>query len=179
MEEYLRRKTLLIGDVGSGKTIFLVEFLKFLIENSYSDDVTIIDIAPSRIHGVGGSIREYTEHVLMVRYLRLERVWAPRLMGKTKEEVLKYAEENRSSIEPLIDTYLSNPTRILLVNDLTIYLHAGDVNRIMDLINMAETFMATAYEGEKLKDDKNSGITERERKLLNILKEKVDIIKRF
>lgn len=179
MEEFLKKKTLLVGDVGSGKTAFLAEFLKFLIEKGYSDDITIIDIAPSRIHGVGGSVREYTEYVLRVRYLRLERVWAPRLMGKTREEVLKYAEENRINIEPLINTYLSNPTKILLVNDLTIYLHAGDVTRIIDLINTAETFMATAYEGEKLKDDKNSGITERERKLLNLLKEKVDIIKRF
>lgn len=179
MKEFLGRKTLLTGDVGSGKTRFLVEFLKFLIENGYSDDVTIIDIAPSRIHGVGGAIREYTEHVLMVRYLRGERIWAPRLIGKNREEILKYAEENRISIEPLIDMYLSNPTKILLVNDLTIYLHAGDVTRIIELIHIAETFMATAYEGEKLKDDKNSGITERERKLLDILKEKVDIIKRF
>ncbi len=179
MEEFLGKKTLLVGEVGTGKTLFLVEFLKFLVENGYSDEVTIIDMAPVRIHGVGGSISEYTDLVLYVRYLKSEKVWAPRLMGRNKEEVLRFAEENRRNIEPLITMYLSNPTRILLVNDLTIYLHAGEVSRIMELIDVAETFMATAYEGVKLEDDKGSGITEKERRSLSILKEKVSIVKKF
>lgn len=179
MEEFLGKKTLLIGEVGTGKTLFLVEFLKFLVENGYSDEVTIIDMAPVRIHGVGGSISEYTDLVLYVRYLKSEKVWAPRLMGRNKEEVLRFAEENRRNIEPLITTYLSNPTRILLVNDLTIYLHAGDISRIIELIDVAETFMATAYEGVRLEDDKGSGITDKERRSLSILKEKVSIVKKF
>lgn len=179
MKEFLGKKTLLVGDVGSGKTSFLVEFLKYLVESNYSDDVTVIDMAPPRTHGVGGAIRDYTDYVSRIRYLRLDKIWAPRLMGKNKEEVLRYAEENRTRIESLINIYLSNPSRILLVNDLTIYLHAGELDKIFELFNTAETFMATAYEGVRLEDDKNSGITERERKLLNILKEKVDIVKRF
>ncbi|MEM3398745.1 MAG: hypothetical protein QW724_04495 [Nitrososphaerota archaeon] len=179
MKEFLGKKTLLVGDVGSGKTSFLAEFLKYLIENNYSDDVTVIDIAPARIQGIGGAIRDYTDYVSRIRYLRSERIWAPRLIGKNREEVLRYAEENRTNIEPLINVYLSNPSRILLMNDLTIYLHAGDVERVLELMNTAETFMATAYEGIRLEEDKNSGITERERRLLNILKEKADIVKKF
>lgn len=179
MKEHIGKKTLLIGDVGSGKTVYLVEFLKFLVENGYSDEVTIIDMAPVRIRGVGGSVAEYTEAVLNVRYLKSEKVWAPRIVGKNREEVLKFAEENRRNIEPLIIAYLSNPTRILLVNDLTIYLHSGDVNRVIELADAAETFMATAYEGARLEDDKGSGITERERSLLNILKKKMDIVKKL
>ncbi len=179
MEEFLGKKTLLVGEVGTGKTLFLVEFLKFLVENGYSNDVTIIDMAPVRIQGVGGSMSEYTDLVLYVRYLKSEKVWAPRLLGRNKEEVLKFAEENRRNIEPLITTYLSNPTRILLVNDLSIYLHAGNISKIMELIDVAETFMATAYEGRRLEDDKGSGITEKERRLLSILKDNVDIVKKF
>lgn len=179
MKEFLGKKTLLVGDVNSGKTSFLVEFLKYLVENNYSNDVTVIDMAPPKLHGVGGAIRDYTDYFSRIRYLRIERIWAPRLMGKNKEEVLRYAEENRINIEPLLNIYSSNPSRILLVNDLTIYLHAGDVERILELLNLAETFMATAYEGIRLQDDKNSSITERERRLLNILKEKVDIVKKF
>ncbi|MEN2974032.1 MAG: hypothetical protein ABDH32_00440 [Candidatus Caldarchaeales archaeon] len=179
MREFLDKKTLLSGEAGSGKTKFIVNFLKFLVDNGYGKDTTVIDMAPSKIYGIGGSMREYTDIVSNTRYLKPENIWPPRLLGKDRLEVLKYSEENMKSLTPLIDEYLSNPTSILLVNDLTIYLHAGDIEKILKLIDVPKTFMATAYEGVRLEDDKGSGITERERRLLNILKKKMDNVLKF
>ena len=79
----------------------------------------------------------------------------------------------------MIEEYLRNPTEILLINDLTIYLHAGEVEDIIQLINISNTFTATAYEGEKLADDKGSGITDRERRSLDRLKGLVDEVLRL
>ncbi|MCS7126277.1 MAG: hypothetical protein NZ929_05130 [Aigarchaeota archaeon] len=179
MEEFLDKKTLVLGEVGTGKTTFLIRFLEFLIENSYSRDVTVIDMAPSKNYGVGGAIVEYTDIVLNVKYLRPSNIWPPRLLGRDKIEVLKYSEENVKNLEPLIEEFISNPTKILLINDLTIYLHAGDIEKIFKVIDLSRTFMATAYEGVKLEDDKGSSITEKERRLLNMLKKRVDNIVKF
>jgi hypothetical protein len=44
------------------------------------------------------------------------------------------------------------------------------------VLEAAETFVATCYEGERLSDDRGSGITAIERTRLNELKERVDIV---
>lgn len=178
MRNFLGRKTLILGEAGSGKTKLLADFLEFLVEDGHGDDVTVLDMAPPRMQGVGGTLKDQTDLVTKVRYLRPERIWAPRLMGRSMEEVLNYAEDNRRMLDPLIDLVLSSPTKILLVNDLTIYLHRGDVEKVCRLIDASSTFMATGYEGARLEDDKGSGITRRERELLKFLERKVDIVLR-
>jgi hypothetical protein len=44
------------------------------------------------------------------------------------------------------------------------------------VLEAAETFVATCYEGERLSDDKGSGITAIERTRLDELKGRVDIV---
>ncbi|MEM4676105.1 MAG: hypothetical protein QXM12_07435, partial [Nitrososphaerota archaeon] len=91
-----------------------------------------------------------------------------------KDEVMSLAEKNREAIEPLLKGFLSKPTRILFINDLTIYLHAGDPELLEKCIEVSETFVGTAYYGTKLQDDKGSGITLRERMLAERIMKKVD-----
>ena len=172
-EKFIGRKILIVGEIGSGKTLLLSRFLDELVRSGLKDEVTVIEMAPNRGE-VGGTIENYTRNVLIVRYLKPWRIIPPRMMGKNREEVINYARLNMLALKPLIEEYLRDPTEILLINDLTIYLHAGEVEDIIQLINISKTFAATAYEGEKLADDKGSGITDRERRSLNRLKEFVD-----
>ena len=173
-DEWVGKKVLIMGEAGTGKTRILARFLEHLILKMNPDEITVIDMAPRQINDVGGLMEDYTPSVWKVRYLRPWRVIPPRLKGETREEVLRYAVQNKLAIDPLIDEYLANPTPTLLINDITIYLHAGDIEKIKRIMGESETFTATAYSGVKLHDDKGSSITKREMESLRKLTELVD-----
>jgi hypothetical protein len=170
----LGRKTLIVGEAGTGKSHLLARILEIMVEALGLEEITVIDMAPFRFSGIGGKLRELTESVRRVRYLTDDRIAPPRLAGRNATEVLKLAERNASLIRSLLLEFLKMPTRILLVNDLTIYLHAGDPSLLEEVLMAAETFIATCYEGERLSDDKGSGITAIERTRLDELKGRVD-----
>lgn len=157
-----------MGETGRGKTRLTARLLEELVSALGPDKVTAIDMAPTAVPGFA-RLSAYTRVVERVRYLAPPVVRAPRLEGRSAEEVLALAEENRVAIEPLLDAYLSDPTPALVINDLTIYLHAGSVDKILRCAENAETFLANAYSGRALSDDKGSGVTERERRLLEVL----------
>ena len=177
-QRFIGRKTIIVGEIGSGKTLLLSRFLDQLVRSGLKDRVTVIEMAPN-MGGVGGTVENYTRNVTCVKYLKPWRIIPPRTMGRNRDEVIRYARLNMLALKPLIEEYLRNPTEILLINDLTIYLHAGEVEDIIQLINISNTFTATAYEGEKLADDKGSGITDKERRSLDRLKELVDEVLRL
>ncbi|MEM4020828.1 MAG: hypothetical protein QXI18_00415 [Nitrososphaerota archaeon] len=174
-EKLLDRRVLICGEVGAGKTRLLASFLKFLVDRELGGDVTVIDLAPG-YGDIGRPVESYYPEVKMLRYMRPGRIYPPRLLGRSREEVLRYAEINLLEARKLLEDYVRAPSRILLINDLTIYLHAGDPDDILRLLDLCETFAATAYEGEALEDDKGSGITMRERRGLSRIKEHMDII---
>lgn len=169
------RRALICGEIGTGKTRLLTSFLEFLVSAGLGDEVAVIDLAPE-YGDVGRSMESYYPEVGMLRYMRPSRIYPPRLLGRSRDEVLQYAEMNLIKARKLLENYLRSPTRILLINDLTIYLHAGDPDDIIRVLNFCETFAATAYEGEVLEDDRGSGITMRERRGLSRIKEHVNII---
>ena len=174
-DKLLGRRVLICGEVGVGKTRLLTSFLRFLIDRGLGGDVTIIDLAPE-CGGVGRSVESYYLGVRGLRYMRPSRVYPPRLLGRDAHEVIHYAEMNLMEARRLLENYARSPTRILLVNDLTIYLHVGDPDDILRLLDLCETFVATAYEGMALEDDKGSGVTAREKHGLSRIKEYMDVI---
>ncbi len=169
VKEILNKRILIIGEVGSGKTFLTARMVELLCSHGFSRDVTIIDMAPERKHGVGGRIRDFLSRKLAVRYLAPVRIYPPRTLARNRKEVLEYAYMNYTALKPLLDRYIREPTRILVINDLTIYLHAGPLEDIVECLEKSKTLIANAYYGSKLVQDYGSGITEREKKLLENL----------
>ncbi|RLE73441.1 MAG: hypothetical protein DRJ37_00225 [Thermoprotei archaeon] len=169
VEEILSKRILILGEVGSGKTFLTAKIVEFLCSHGFFKDITIIDMAPERKHGVGGRIRDFLSQRLAVRYLAPSRIYPPRTLGRNKREVLEYAYMNYMALKSLIDRFIKEPTRILVINDLTIYLHAGPLEDIVECFEKSETLIANAYYGFKLIQDYGSGVTEREKKLLESL----------
>ena len=163
------KKVLILGEVGSGKTLLATRLLKELMSLFDAKEITVIDMAPEAKGEVGGRISDYVDSIDRVRYLSPKKVYTPRISGASCEQVLKYAELNRKAIEPLLDEFSRNPTRILIINDITLYLHIGRLERILVCINEAETVVATAYRGSKLAEDHGSGISVRERRAAEAL----------
>lgn len=175
----LGRKILILGDVGSGKTRLTAQILDSLLKEASVDDITIIDMSPTTITWIGGRLSSYTPNALKVRYLAPEVVRAPRIEGKNKDEVINLAEFNKKVIDPLLHEFIRRPTSILFINDLSIYLHAGGVEMIIECLELSNTIVANSYYGQSLLDDKGSGVSTRERKSLEELTYRFDDVLRL
>ncbi len=162
-------KVLILGESGSGKTAVLARLLEEAVLLEFANSITLIDLAPARHGNIGGKVTDYTRVAGKVRYLTDHDIKPPRVIGKSREEVLRLANHNMKIGNRLLKDYENSPTATLMINDLTIYLHSGDLGDVLRCIEMASTFIATAYGGSRLSDDKGSGVAERERQLVEEL----------
>jgi len=169
----LGKRTLIVGDVGSGKTRYTAKILKSLLLSR--EEVTVIDMGPEK-RGVGLSLTRYVDIPSWVRYLRPKSLRAPRLEGRDANEVLRLAKYNSEVIRPFLLRYLEEPTPILVINDLSIYLQAGPIEDILDCIRASSTFLGNAYYGSSLAEDKGSEISDRERVLVEEFMREMDYV---
>lgn len=166
------KKVLILGDVGVGKTALTAKLLDEAVSLRLSRSIAVLDLAPTvsiGSLGIGGSMRGFSVSLGSVRYIRPAVIRAPRLEGKSGKEVLELAEINAQVIDRPLTELIGEPSSILFINDLTLYLHAGEPRRIQELLDGVETGIVNAYMGERLREDRGSGISEREEKALKII----------
>ena len=175
-KEILGKKVLILGETGSGKTRLAAKLLREFAILINPEKITVIDFAPQRMGEIGGKITDYLSISREIKYLSPKNVYTPRLAGKSPEQVLRYAELNRKNMEPLLDEFIHNITDILVVNDVTLYLHFGKLETVLKCVRSAQTFLATAYYGSKLANDLGTGISSRERKLTDELASFMDLV---
>jgi len=174
-KEILGKKVLILGEAGSGKTKLAARLLLELMMLVNSEEITVIDLAPQRLGEIGGKLTDYVNITGGVRYLSPKNVYTPRLAGILPEQVLHYAELNRKSMKPLFNKFIRNVTEVLLLNDITLYLHLGKLETVLKCAKMAKTFLATAYYGSKLAEDLGTGISSIERQLTDQLATFMDL----
>ncbi len=172
--EILGLKTLIIGEVGTGKTRVLAELLEQLVAEGHAREMTVIDLAPPRMGKIGGTLTEYTKLPSETVYLRPDRIYAPRTQACNLDDVIRYAKHNAENARILFKQYMENPRPLLAINDLTIFLHAGELDELLNIIRISRTFIGTAYYGSSLAEDYGSGISRRERLLVEELKHHMD-----
>ena len=168
VDEFLGKSTLIIGDVGVGKTKLTARIVEKLLKDGHGKDITLIDFAPIPVSScakrVGRRITEYVD-VEQVKYLTSNSITAPRLTAKSADELVEIIEKNRRLTELLLKKYLISPTSILTINDVTIYLHAGKLDTIEKCVSKSESFIGNAYYGAFFKNDLETGVSAREKKL--------------
>jgi hypothetical protein len=177
-EDFILKRTLIVGDVGVGKTRMTIQILGDALAKGYSKDITIIDMAPGSLvyedRKIGGSISEMIELPREVRYLKPSMVWAPRLSARSPGELLSMVEANRISIEPLLREFVESPTSILFINDVSIYLQSGCYKAVIEALEASKTFIGNGYYGGSLSFDYGTGISRVERYLMDLLIKKMD-----
>lgn len=143
---YLHKKTLIKGDVNTGKTAKTISILQSFLLAGYREKVAIIDLSPREKKGVGGKMP--LSAVSGVFYLTAD-IHAPRLEGKDEGEILFFAKKNAATIETLFDACLNREKEknILFVNDATLYLQAGDIMRFFRVLESASTWVVNVFEG--------------------------------
>lgn len=173
--DILGKKVLILGEAGSGKTRLAAKLFQELAMLISPEEITVVDLAPRKVGGIGGKLTDYVEISSGVRYLSPKNVYTPRFAGQSFEQVLHYAQLNRENMEPLLNTFIQNPTKVLIINDVTLYLHLGKLETVLSCVSLAKTFLATAYYGSKLANDLGTGISAKERQLINRLARLLDL----
>jgi len=173
--DILGKKVLILGEAGSGKTRLAAKLFQELTTLINPEEITVIDLAPRKAGAIGGELTDYVEISSVVRHLSPKNVYTPRLAGQSPEQVLHYAQLNRENMEPLLNTFIQNPTKVLIINDVTLYLHLGKLETVLSCVRLANTFLATAYYGSKLANDLGTGISANERQLVDKLARFLDL----
>lgn len=154
-ESFLHKRTLIVGDVNSGKTTLTQEILDAFCREGVGGSILVLDLAPrippeiaarKGLSGVGGSLSPPA--VSRLRYLR-PTLLPPRLMSQTQDEAVELARRNLETIEQLMGrSHLESET--VFLNDVSIYLQAGSARKLLSWLEAFRTVVANGYMGERL-----------------------------
>lgn len=169
IKDLLNKRTVIIGDVNSGKTQYTLNIIREFLTSGIRD-IAILDLAPEKVREIGGKM--IPPEAPEILYMTTEIV-APRLTGSGDDEIQMLARENKQTIEKLFDTYLQNPQDIIFVNDVTLYLHAGSVDRLNQVLSTATTQVLNAYYGTTFLE---SLLSRREKEQVDVLLKQCDIL---
>ena len=170
IKPYFDKRTLILGDVNSGKTEKTRRILQAFVRAGYAEQVTVLDLSPDPVGHIGGKIIVPPGQPLLHF---APTIFAPRLSGKNPDDVRHLAFQNARAIEKLFPEMKRRKRKILFINDATLYFHAGDLSRFMALLDMADTQVINAYWGDTFPD---SALTQREKRLTLELKKTCDEI---
>lgn len=144
--DFLDKRTIIVGEVNSGKTAFLGAVLDEFLKAGQAD-IAVIDLAPDRFRGIGGKMSG--PGLARVRYYS-PPVVPPRLRGRSEVEVEALAEANARRIESILARYLQEPARVLFINDVSLFLQARDAAALLGYIESTPTVIMNGYQGASL-----------------------------
>jgi hypothetical protein len=157
-KNYIGHRTLLYGEMNTGKTYITAKFIDFLLDFNLFDpkEISILDFAPKflDVNGlkVGGKILDFSEKSIECNYLRLYgEIIPPRLNANNKQELFENICHNYKITTQMLELYKRQQTKVLIMNDISIYLHIGNKNTLLNAINSAHTFFGNSYYGIKIK----------------------------
>ncbi len=173
---FIGEQTLLYGETNRGKTQSTANFVQFLVESKKipPKEITILDFAPNLeiIKGkkIGGRIEDYYTLSFLCNNLTFDGVIIPpRLKSTSRKELYDNICKNYKKSSSIMEKYIDHPTPILIINDVSIYLHLGSKKTLLNLIKQAKTFFGNTYSGDS--------IISKTTKLLSILeRKKVDFL---
>lgn len=172
-QEYDGRRTLIIGDVNSGKTRLTENVLAAWTAQGRARDITVLDLAPQTRKGIGGRIT--LPEGFQGAYLAAA-ITPPRLIATTEEEAEMLARANAEAVEPLLRDRRLAAGRILIINDVTLYLQAGVYEHLLQVIRSVATVLINAYYGHSFPDYR---LSRRERRLTDRLIQDCDRVIRL
>ncbi len=171
--DFLEQRTLIIGDVNTGKTRETVRILAGWVAANPTPLMTVLDLAPEPLHGIGGRL---TLPAGFTGRYRFADIVPPRLTGRTAEEIDRLATANARTADRLFEKILKTPHPFLVINDASLYLQAGDYSRLAELMASATTVLINAYYGTRFRDHP---ISRRERRLTERLMQDCDRVIRM
>jgi hypothetical protein len=160
IDSFKGKKTLIVGDINTGKTARTVKILQHGLSAGWGPFITVIDLAPDAMGGVGGKIK--MPELEGLQYFTGPIV-PPRLTATDTDQAQLLAQANARAIDRLFEQFNAHPSKILFVNDASLYLQAGAMTRFQAVMEKAETVVMNAYLGNSFPD---SALTRREKRMI-------------
>ncbi|MFW9826941.1 MAG: hypothetical protein ACFFEY_04895 [Candidatus Thorarchaeota archaeon] len=180
-DELIGYKTILYGDTNTRKTFYTSKFIQYLIElkNIQPKEISILDFAPPSLKikdlKIGGKIEDFYEHSINCNNIYFKGdIIPPRLKAINKKELYENACKNYKKTSKILHKFTENPTSILIINDISIYLHIGSKNLLLDSIKKPTTFFGNTYYGSSIKSNFTSLFSLREKRLIEYLIKRMD-----
>lgn len=158
--DFIGRHTLLYGETNTKKTFYTAKFVQFLIESKdfSPKEISILDFAPNFKYvdniKFGGKIEDYYKNSIECNNIKFEgEIIPPRLTANNKKELYEYACQNYKKTNDILVRYNEKPTSVLIINDVSIYLHLGNNRFLLKTIDKATTFLGNSYYGKSIKKD--------------------------
>ena len=174
------KSILIIGEVGTGKTRLTQQLMNEAIEMGVKG-ITVIDLAPKAINvngsSIGGLLLEKPDQ--RIRYMAPKEIKTPRLTARNAEELLELADKNKLEIDIILNAFNMTPSEVLFVNDVSIYLQRGELEKLLGAFSRAKTVVANGYLGERLREDFSTGVSLRERSLILKMADRMDKVIRL
>ncbi len=152
-EKFRGRKTIIAGEVNSGKTTLTALLLDSFLLTGSREPAAVLDLAPEiptdipgrrGLDGVGGCLLVPPGHGVL--YLR-PRLVPPRLTARNEKEAFSLAEDNLAAVEALLDSQDPGRWQVLFINDASLYLQAGTAEGLFGRLEKSGTVVANGYLG--------------------------------
>ncbi len=180
-ENCIGNHTLLYGETDTKKTYYTAKFVQFLIETKKMNpkEISILDFAPPNewINNIkiGGKIVDFYENSIICNNFYFKGdIIPPRLNARNKKELYKNACKNFKKTFNILKIFSKKPTKILIINDISIYLHIGNKKLLLDSIKRSNTFFGNSYYGSSIKSDFNNVFSLREKRLVEYFSKKIE-----
>jgi len=180
-DELIDHHTLLYGETNTNKTYQTSIFVQFLLESKRVSpkDISILEFAPNSMIvknlKIGGKIQDFYENSLICKNILFNgEIIPPRLHSSNRTELYQNACENFKKTSEILHLFKNNPTSVLIINDISLYLHIGNVKLLLEAINKSNTFFGNSYYGSSIKRDYATLFSLREKRQVEYLIKKVE-----
>ena len=180
-DDFIGAHTILYGEANTKKTYYTAKFVQYLtdIKKINPKEISILDFAPqlSNIRGlkIGGKIEDFFPQSIRCNNILFEgEIIPPRLNANNKNELYQYAQMNYEKTFEILEIFNEEPTSILIINDISIYLQLGDKKYILDTIKQASTFFGNTYYGSSIKRNFAKIFSKNEKRSVKFLIKRVD-----
>ena len=154
MPEIVGKRIIITGEINTGKTTLSRDLLESLCRSGLSSRIVVVDMAPEipektaagrSMRGIGGKLTPLAGTAYFAAFLR-----PPRLTAHCEEEAIFIARENAAKIDRLLEEFQRSGRDILFINDVSMYLQAGQADELLRRIEPAGTVVANGYYGARL-----------------------------
>ncbi len=179
--EFIGHQTILYGETNTKKTYYTARFVQFLlkIKKFNPKNISILDFAPKLFKyydiKIGGKIDDFYPQSIKCNNITFEgEIIPPRLRASNKKELFENTCKNYKKTHEILKIYDENPTPVLIINDISIYLHLGSKKPLLDAIKKANTFFGNTYYGTSIKRDFTSLFSLKEKRVIESLIKKIE-----
>lgn len=180
-ESCIGHYTFLYGETNTKKTYYTAKFIQFLIESKHFDQkqISVLDFAPPlnfiKNIKIGGRIKDFYENSVICKNIYFEGdIIPPRLNARNKRELYENACKNYKKTFKILKFFNDNPTKVLIINDISIYFHIGNKNPLLKAIKKSNTFFGNSYYGSSIKSDFAPLFSLREKRIVQYLIKKIE-----